>query len=146
MESEEPGGVLQTARSCSRWEPAVALSSRQPAVSATYADVRTPTLMYDAITLAHHPGPSVLIASSCAVDLAQQGGKDAVSTVAGIIDGFGSIGAGAAQFLVVLVQQTVSENRGKAASWNAVFTMLQAFTGAATFLMLIRMWRVRGQG
>ena len=74
-------------------------------------------------------GPAVLIASSCAVDIAQQGGgREAVSTVAGLIDGFGSIGAGAAQFLVVSVQQRVAANRGDAKSWDAVFYMLQART------------------
>ncbi len=83
-------------------------------------------------------GPYALITTAVSADLGQhrslKGSKALMATVAGIIDGTGSIGA-AAQGLVI--GALASSCRG----WNAVFSALQ-FASAMSALCLVRMMLV----
>jgi hypothetical protein len=73
-------------------------------------------------------GPANMICSACAADLAADAEevyhKKAYSTVAGIIDGFGGIGAGIGQAAIGVIAGY---------SWTGVFVLLmgKAYTGSA---------------
>lgn len=64
-------------------------------------------------------GPANIISSACAADLATKGGaqlnRKALSTVTGIIDGIGGLGAGLGQIVIGYVAEE---------SWNGVFIFL----------------------
>jgi sugar phosphate permease len=64
-------------------------------------------------------GPTHIISSACAADIASRGevqlNKRALATVTGIIDGIGGLGAGLGQAVIGVIAET---------SWNGVFLFL----------------------
>jgi OPA family glycerol-3-phosphate transporter-like MFS transporter 1/2 len=82
-------------------------------------------------------GPATLISASVSADLAfhpsLRGDAEALATVAGIIDGTGSVGAAAGQYLVGALEQ--------AGGWSAVFTLLVACLVGAIVLLARLAWR-----
>ncbi|XP_064199422.1 sugar phosphate exchanger 3 [Anguilla rostrata] len=89
-------------------------------------------------------GPSSLISSAISADLGRQealrGSHDALATVTGIVDGTGSIGAAAGQYLVSLIESKLG--------WMCVFYFFIVMTGGSLvfiFPLLVRevctMWR-----
>uniref|UniRef100_A0A673YE42 Sugar phosphate exchanger 3 n=1 Tax=Salmo trutta TaxID=8032 RepID=A0A673YE42_SALTR len=91
-------------------------------------------------------GPSNMISSAISADLGRQealrGSQEALATVTGIVDGTGSIGAAAGQYLVSLIESKLG--------WMCVFYFFIVMTGGSIVFILplivteIRaMWRDR---
>ncbi|KAM9327827.1 sugar phosphate exchanger 3 isoform 1-T3 [Pholidichthys leucotaenia] len=91
-------------------------------------------------------GPSNIISSAISADLGRQealrGSKEALATVTGIVDGTGSIGAAAGQYLVSLIESKLG--------WMSVFYFFIVMTGGSVvfitpllFRELRDMWRNR---
>lgn len=91
-------------------------------------------------------GPSNMISSAISADLGRQdalrGSKEALATVTGIVDGTGSIGAAAGQYLVSLIESKLG--------WMSVFYFFIVMTaGSIVFItpLLVRelraMWTER---
>ncbi|XP_053718242.1 sugar phosphate exchanger 3 isoform X2 [Synchiropus splendidus] len=72
-------------------------------------------------------GPSNMISSAISADLGRQealrGSQEALATVTGIVDGTGSIGAAAGQYMVSLIKSRLS--------WMSVFYFFIAMTGCS---------------
>ncbi|XP_034019660.1 sugar phosphate exchanger 3 [Thalassophryne amazonica] len=91
-------------------------------------------------------GPSNMISSAISADLGKQeairGSHEALATVTGIVDGTGSIGAAAGQYLVSLIESRLG--------WMYVFYLFVAMTGGSIVFIIplivseVRaMWRER---
>ncbi|XP_035807299.2 sugar phosphate exchanger 3 [Amphiprion ocellaris] len=91
-------------------------------------------------------GPSNMISSAISADLGRQealrGSKEALATVTGIVDGTGSIGAAAGQYLVSLIESKLG--------WMSVFYFFIVMTGGSIVFItplllkeLRAMWRDR---
>uniref|UniRef100_A0A7N6AKD3 Sugar phosphate exchanger 3 n=1 Tax=Anabas testudineus TaxID=64144 RepID=A0A7N6AKD3_ANATE len=91
-------------------------------------------------------GPSNMISSAISADLGRQealrGSQEALATVTGIVDGTGSIGAAAGQYLVSLIESKLG--------WMCVFYFFIVMTGGSIlfiapllFKELRAMWRDR---
>lgn len=91
-------------------------------------------------------GPSNMISSAISADLGRQealrGSQEALATVTGIVDGTGSIGAAAGQYLVSLIESKLG--------WMCVFYFFVVMTGGSIVFiapLIIRevraMWRDR---
>ncbi|KAM9823632.1 sugar phosphate exchanger 3 [Neosynchiropus ocellatus] len=76
-------------------------------------------------------GPSNMISSAISADLgrqeALQGSQEALATVTGIVDGTGSIGAAAGQYMVSLIKSRLS--------WMSVFYFFIAMTGCSVLFI-----------
>ncbi|XP_062373987.1 sugar phosphate exchanger 3 [Sardina pilchardus] len=77
-------------------------------------------------------GPSNMISSAIAADLgrqdALQGSQEALATVTGIVDGTGSIGAAAGQYLVSLIESKLN--------WMCVFYFFVIMTGCSVLFIV----------
>ncbi|KAA8580052.1 hypothetical protein FQN60_005587 [Etheostoma spectabile] len=91
-------------------------------------------------------GPSNMISSAISADLGRQGAlrgnQEALATVTGIVDGTGSIGAAAGQYLVSLIESKLG--------WMYVFYFFIVMTGGSIvfiipllFKEVLAMWRDR---
>ncbi|XP_017280372.1 sugar phosphate exchanger 3 [Kryptolebias marmoratus] len=82
-------------------------------------------------------GPSNMISSAISADLGRQdalrGSQEALATVTGIVDGTGSIGAAAGQYLVSLIESKLG--------WMSVFYFFIAMTGGSILFITPLLWR-----
>eukprot|EP00128_Syssomonas_multiformis_P006806 Colp12_sorted_trinity150504_noHs@10435 len=90
-------------------------------------------------------GATNIVCAAVAADLgksaAEHGHKEAVSTMTGIVDGSGSVGAGIGQYFVPFIQTKTEAARGATAGWDAVFYFLMASAATSGICVTPLAWR-----